>query len=136
MWQCIFIEIMKKNQKNLVFLQELSTSEKYWSTRHIYIYILYTYIYILQINTITPLANVPTEYIFIALTSPYFQNELLDKSTGSATPIINKGKWESILIPLPPLLEQKRIVEKVNQLMQHCHSLEQQVEQSIAHAGN
>ena len=30
--------------------------------------------------------------------------------------------------------EQKRIVEKVNQLMQHCNELEQQVQQSITHA--
>ena len=36
--------------------------------------------------------------------------------------------------PLPPLPEQKRIVEKVNQLMQHCNELEQQVQQSITHA--
>jgi type I restriction enzyme S subunit len=32
-------------------------------------------------------------------------------------PIISKGKWEQILIPLPPLAEQQRIVEKLEQIL-------------------
>ena len=55
-----------------------------------------------QVNTITPIFN---ESIFIKATfqSPYFQNLVWENSTGSATPIINKRKWENIIIPLPPL---------------------------------
>ena len=60
----------------------------------------------------------------------YVQNEVLTRSTGSATPIINKGKWENIIIPIAPIQEQQEIVEKVNALMALCDELEQQIETS------
>lgn len=56
------------------------------------------------------------DYIYYAMQTSIFIKQILEKATGSATPIINKGKWEEIIIPLPPYNEQKRIVEKVNQL--------------------
>jgi type I restriction enzyme S subunit len=82
-----------------------------------------------QINTITPILNLPV-ILRIVCQSPYFQNEVWEKSSGSATPIINKGKWENITIPLPPLEEQKAIVKKVNSLMTLCDELEAEIERS------
>lgn len=55
--------------------------------------------------------------------------------TGSAQPKMNQAKMNSILIALPPLEEQKRIIAKVDELMLLCDQLEQQIEASIdAHA--
>lgn len=82
-----------------------------------------------QINTITPILN-EAFYIKSCCQSPYFQNEVLTRSSGSATPIINKGKWENIIIPIAPIQEQQEIVEKVNALMALCDELEQQIESS------
>jgi type I restriction enzyme S subunit len=84
-----------------------------------------------QINTVTCHKNILPEYVYKALSSPYFQKQILDKATGSATPIINKGKWENIPIPLPPLAEQKRIVAKVDELMSLCHKLEREKTASL-----
>ena len=80
-----------------------------------------------QINTITPVL-IPSYFIKTVCQAPFFQNEVWEKSSGSATPIINKGKWENIVIPLPPFEEQKSIVEKVNALMTLCDKLEQEIE--------
>ena len=80
-----------------------------------------------QINTISPYIESSYQAIFYSVTSPYFQQRILDLAGGSATPIINKQKWSSIHIPLPPLAEQKRIVAKIEQLMTLCNTLEQQI---------
>ena len=56
-------------------------------------------------------------YAFCILTSPVVQNRLRMLGSGTATPIINKSVWGQFLLPIPPLAEQRRIVERVNQLM-------------------
>ena len=68
-----------------------------------------------QINSITPyLCNV--EFVHIVLQSLYFRLAIMDKATGTATPIINRGNWETLLFPLPPIKEQERIVANITEL--------------------
>ena len=68
-----------------------------------------------QINSITPyLCNV--EFVHIVLQSEYFRLTMMDKATGTATPIINRGNWETLLFPLPPINEQERIVANITEL--------------------
>ena len=68
-----------------------------------------------QINSITPyLCNV--EFVHIVLQSEYFRVAIMDKATGTATPIINRGNWETLLFPLPPISEQERIVANITEL--------------------
>jgi len=50
--------------------------------------------------------------------------ELRALAAGGAQPNLNVGKIKETLIPLPPLEEQKRIVEKIEQLMGLCDELE------------
>ena len=76
-----------------------------------------------QINCLSCLL-IENRYAYIALTAPSFFSAVLEKATGSATPIINLSKWSEIPIPLPPLAEQKRIVAKVDELMTLCDQLE------------
>ena len=47
--------------------------------------------------------------------------------TGTAQPKMNQAKMNSILVALPPLAEQHRIVAKIDQLMVLCDQLEQQI---------
>ena len=48
---------------------------------------------------------------------------LVDYVTGTAQPKMNQEKMNSILVALPPLAEQKRIVEKIEQLMKEIDKL-------------
>ncbi len=79
-----------------------------------------------QINSIRLERDLPT-FVYGVFKSAYFQEQMLARASGSATPIINKGKWEQILIPLPPLAEQHRIIAKVDQLMSLVDELETQL---------
>ena len=83
-----------------------------------------------QINTIKGFSGISGKFIFYFTNSKYFQDEVFRKSTGSATNLINKQRWIEIIFPLPPLNEQKRIVEKVDQLMKLCDELESQVKKN------
>ncbi len=78
-----------------------------------------------QINSIKPVL-VDSKYIYFSISTTRFISSMVTASTGSATPIINRSKWESLLIPCAPVAEQHSIVAKVNELMALCDQLEQQ----------
>lgn len=75
-----------------------------------------------QINSLRPVL-VEGRYVEMYLKCSRFQTEVLDRATGSATPIINRSRWESIPVALPPLTEQQRIVAKVDELLAMCDQL-------------
>ena len=75
-----------------------------------------------QINTITPIFC-SVKYVWLAMSSNYFRCELQKEATGTATPIINKSLWSNIVIPLPPLAEQERIVARGEELLAVCDGL-------------
>jgi len=77
-----------------------------------------------QINSIHPVLA-SSEYVLNAMSASEFMAEVVSTATGSATPIISKGKWDLLLLPLPPLAEQSRIITRVAQLRRLCADLRQ-----------
>ena len=60
----------------------------------------------------------------------------MNRAAQGTLPIISKGKWETIQIPIPPFAEQRRIVAKVDQLMAIVDQLETQLGDSRATGTN
>jgi type I restriction enzyme S subunit len=58
------------------------------------------------------------------------QNEIFRFQKATAQPSLSMDTIRKVRIPIPPLNEQKRIVEKVDQLMALCDELEKNIEQS------
>jgi len=87
-----------------------------------------------QINTITPLAKTNPLFVQEIFQSPYFQLAVWSKASGGTTPIVNKTKWETIVVPLAPLNEQKVIVEKVEKLFAICDKLGNEINENIIHS--
>ena len=56
-------------------------------------------------------------YLSLVFSSPYFQTTSIKKSSGTAQKGIYLGELKQILIPLPPINEQLKIVDKFNVLL-------------------
>lgn len=66
------------------------------------------------------------------LASPWFQARAKEMTSSTAIPIINKSRWNSIPIPLPPRDLQDVIVRRVESLLKVCHALEVRLERQAA----
>ncbi|MFQ1763707.1 restriction endonuclease subunit S [Aeromonas veronii] len=82
-----------------------------------------------QINSIRPILC-DSYFLLAAMTTKAFTNLLLERATGSATPIINRSKWEEIPIPMSPYQEQLRIISRVHELMALCDQLKSRLQTS------
>jgi type I restriction enzyme S subunit len=73
-------------------------------------------------------------YLNMAMNAPEFRATqiipLIKKQTGQAN--VNGTALKNMLIPLPPLAEQRRIVAKVGELMALCNRLEASLDAAIA----
>ena len=69
-----------------------------------------------QINTASPYKWVLPQYLYFFMMSDHFYKTVRANATGTATPIINRSIWENLMISIPPLAEQKRIVAKINEI--------------------
>ena len=77
-----------------------------------------------QINAISPFGNLDSLYLLAACKSDFFQKAAWSASARTTIAILNKGNWEKLSFPLPPLADQHRIVAKVDELMAVCDQLE------------
>jgi type I restriction enzyme, S subunit len=69
-----------------------------------------------------------SRYIHQFIISPGFQDRIMDVQVGVSREGLSMAKLKMFPTPLPPLEEQKAIVEQVNSLMALCDELEQQIE--------
>ena len=70
------------------------------------------------------------EYFRYVLISKMFVNQWEKKLIGTAAHHINIGDIKKMIIPFPPVNEQKRIVSKVDKLMKLCDELETKLTQT------
>lgn len=68
------------------------------------------------------------KYLYYVLFA--FRPKIISECFGGAQPNISQDYVNKMLFPLPPLAEQKRIVEKVDQLMKLCDELEFKIQEN------
>ena len=75
-----------------------------------------------QINALTPILC-DSDYLLYAIGSNSFNYQLNQGARATTVSIISKSKFDSCIIPLPPLSEQKRIVDRLDQILAVCDEM-------------
>ena len=81
------------------------------------------------LSALRPISAIPTNYIFYMMHG--FRSKLESFATGTTFVAVSKVNVENLIVSVPPLEEQHRIVSKVDKLMSLCDALEAQTENSI-----
>ena len=70
-----------------------------------------------------PYGNIDTQYLVYVLTSPHIDYIINSVTYGVKMPRVGTDTMTNLLIPLPPLAEQKRIVAKLEEILPLCERL-------------
>jgi type I restriction enzyme, S subunit len=80
-----------------------------------------------HIAILKPTNKTETKFLLLLLASPLVYEQATLSVTGAAQPTIPLRPLRNLLVPLPPIAEQRRIVAKVEELMSVCGRLELQL---------
>ena len=87
-----------------------------------------------QINAIIPSLEETARWIFYAVQQLAFREQLEAVASATTISIVNKSKFSSLVIPLPPLAEQHRIVAEVERRLSVIEELEAVVTANLQRA--
>lgn len=89
-----------------------------------------TYIYPDLMMKLRVSTELDCDYVCFAMSAAPSRDFLRERASGTSgtMPKINQKTLSSLPIPIPPIEEQRRIVEKINKLMQQCDRLEKQID--------
>jgi len=77
-----------------------------------------------------PSQNISPEFLKLFLESPIYWKQLYDAAWGAGQPNVNGTSLSNLVVPLPTLAEQNRIVKRIEELMQQCDELQYSIQQS------
>jgi type I restriction enzyme S subunit len=81
-----------------------------------------------QINAIIPSEGLNGLFLFYQAQSHKFKDQLENLESATTVPIVNKSKFESINVVIPPPSEQQQIVSKIEELFSELDKGKQQLE--------
>lgn len=88
-----------------------------------------------QINALTPVDGVSHKFVYYQMLTEEFQRRVLLNSGQATLPIINKSKWNSLTVRLPPTLsEQQRIVAILDEAIEGIATAAASAEKNLANA--
>ncbi|MDA9998490.1 restriction endonuclease subunit S, partial [Planktomarina temperata] len=88
-----------------------------------------------QINAIFPNnTKAISEFMFYQVLSPQFKSQIEALATGTTVPIVNKSRFNSITVNLPPLEEQKRIVSILDEAFEGLDRARENAEANLKSA--
>ncbi len=80
-----------------------------------------------QINSIVPSSGIEAYYVYYYCLSQFFFNQMLTNSSSTTLPIINKGRFSALPIPIVSTRKQREIVRKIEGLFAQADTIEKSV---------
>ena len=116
------IETYQLSNKDILFARTGGTVGKTVIVKNMPMDIPYVYAgYLIRTNYYEDLLP---QYLKYFMESELYWNQLRNGTTKNAQPNCNGQTLSAMIIPIPPLAEQQRIVEKLDKLLPLCESLE------------
>lgn len=79
-------------------------------------------------------AHLQKDFLYYLLSSPYVQAQFKESAQGSTVSNLNTQRVAKVHIPIPPLPEQKRIVEKLDKIFANIDKAKEQTTQNLKNA--
>jgi len=73
---------------------------------------------------------ISNKFLLLTLTEPHLLERAAEKAIGSTVKHLRVGDVENLVVPVPPIEEQHRIVQKVDELMALCDQLKERLNQA------
>ncbi len=70
-----------------------------------------------QINAVVTWSDALSKWLFRVFTSPFGQRQIKGNASATTLPILNKGRFETLPVALPPFAEQEELVQRLEELL-------------------
>lgn len=84
-----------------------------------------------QINAIITYKHILPEFVYFYCISHQFQKEIIENSSSTTLPIINKNKFQNLPLALPSFVEQTKIAEEIETRFSVATEIEKVTKQSL-----
>jgi type I restriction enzyme S subunit len=84
-----------------------------------------------QINAIVPYDFLNSNFVYYQAISPFFQEQILLKSSSTTLPILNKSRFKELLFIFTDIGEQEQIVQEIESRLSVCDKIEESVESGL-----
>ena len=95
----------------------------------------YSAVFASYLIRVIPLKSINPRYLKLFLETPLYWRQLISKSQGTGQPNVNSVSLSELVMPLPSINEQERIIDRVEKLMKVCDELELRIEKSKKYSG-
>jgi len=84
-----------------------------------------------QINAIIPNKNVVNKYVYYFAISPWFQEQIKRTASATTLPILNKTKFQRLMIKVPSFEEQLQIVKEIERRFSICQQFDNTIDEQL-----
>ena len=78
-----------------------------------------------QINALLPMPYIDPDFTFYSMCSEFEQNQIIGNASATTLPILNKGRFDTLLFIVPPIHQQVQISNEIKKMLNLVSGLEE-----------